>query len=81
MRRAFARWAIARFERAVDLNLENIERALRDASPVGRLLDLGCDDGELTTRFADAARAGEIHCVELAQHRRARDGLAAGSGT
>ena len=47
------------------LNLENIERALRETRPDGVLLDLGCDDGRLTMRFAAAARAREVHGVEV----------------
>jgi SAM-dependent methyltransferase len=53
------------FERAMALNLANIEEALRGAAPGGRLLDLGCDDGERTLVFARAAHAGEVHGVEL----------------
>jgi SAM-dependent methyltransferase len=47
------------------LNLLNIHRALARAAPGGRLLDLGCDDGTRTIEFAAAARAGEVHGVEV----------------
>ena len=48
------------------LNLENVEHALRLAPRDGRLIDLGCDDGARTRGFAAAARAREVHGVELA---------------
>jgi SAM-dependent methyltransferase len=54
------------FARAMALNLENIERSVRAAPPGGRLVDLGCDEGVRTLRFASAARADEVHGVELA---------------
>ena len=53
------------FDSAMELNLANIERALTDVAPGGRLLDLGCDDGKRTLRFAAAARASEAHGVEV----------------
>lgn len=57
------------FNRAAALNIANIEDALRAAAPVGRLLDLGCDDGELTMRLADAAGATKILGVEVVPER------------
>jgi len=64
------------FDRAMAVNLENVERSLRAVPSGGRLLDLGCDDGSRTLRFAAAARAAEVHGVELgteaATHARAR---------
>lgn len=50
---------------AMEGNLENMERALRGVAPRARLLDLGCDDGERTARFALAAQATDVHGVEL----------------
>jgi 2-polyprenyl-3-methyl-5-hydroxy-6-metoxy-1,4-benzoquinol methylase len=49
------------------LNLANIEQALESLPAGGRLLDLGCDDGALTLKFAEAARAPEVYGVELVQ--------------
>jgi len=66
MRAGLARRAEAMFERAMALNLENIERTLRSVPPAGRMVDLGCDDGARTLHFAAAARAAEVHGVELA---------------
>jgi SAM-dependent methyltransferase len=66
MRSALARRAAAMFNRAMALNLENVERALQLAPRDGRLLDLGCDDGVRTRGFAAAAQAREVHGVELA---------------
>src|SRR5262245_46505065 len=65
MQAALARRAEAMFASAMALNLENIEQSLRAASPGGTLVDLGCDDGERTLRFAAAARAADVHGVEL----------------
>jgi SAM-dependent methyltransferase len=66
MRATLARRAETMFARAMALNLENIERSVRAAPPGGRLVDLGCDDGGRTLGFASAARAEEVHGVELA---------------
>jgi len=66
MRAALARRADAMFARAMALNLENIEGALQAVPSGGRLIDLGCDDGARTLRFAAAARCNEVHGVELA---------------
>ena len=63
---AFGQWAAGRFERAMALNLANIEGELSTCPPGGRLLDLGCDDGSLTCRFASAMKADDVHGVELA---------------
>jgi SAM-dependent methyltransferase len=65
MRLALARRAERMFDRAMSLNLVNIEEALGAAPPGGRLVDLGCDDGARTLRLAVAAQAGEVHGVEL----------------
>ena len=65
IRHAFVRCAEAMFDQAMALNLANVERALQAAPPGGRLLDLGCDDGMRTLRYATASRAAEIHGVDL----------------
>ncbi len=64
------------FDRAMEQNLANIESMLA-TRPGGILLDLGCDDGANTTRFAAAARAAETHGLELIEERAE---LAAGRG-
>jgi len=51
------------FDDAMQLNLENIEKLLRTAHG-GRLLDVGCDDGERTLAFARAAGADEVAGIE-----------------
>ena len=56
------------FDRAMEQNLANIESMLA-TRPGGILLDLGCDDGANTTRFAAAARAAETHGLELIEER------------
>ncbi len=60
----------------MQLNIENIEGALRGVSGGGVILDLGCADGERTLGFARAARAAAMQGVELtrehAQAARAR---------
>ncbi|HSI98675.1 MAG TPA: hypothetical protein VK926_09965, partial [Gaiellaceae bacterium] len=61
----FVRRVEAMFGKAMDLNLANIERALRAVPAGGRMLDLGCDDGARTVVFAATARAGEVHGVEV----------------
>jgi SAM-dependent methyltransferase len=57
------------FHQAAALNVENIERGLRDASPAETILDLGCDDGELTLRLAAAAGARRTVGVEMVAER------------
>ena len=52
-------------------NNENIMRALRDRAPLPSLLDLGCDDGERTLLWAQAAQARDIHGVEVVPSRAA----------
>jgi SAM-dependent methyltransferase len=53
----------------MDLNIANIERALTSTPRGGRLLDLGCDDGANTSRFAEVAGAGAVHGVEIVHDR------------
>jgi SAM-dependent methyltransferase len=62
-------WAASLFERAAAENLSNIERLLRAHAPGGAFVDLGCDDGALTLELASAARADEIHGVEVVPER------------
>jgi SAM-dependent methyltransferase len=61
----FARVAGSMFERAMALNLANIETVLASAPADGRLLDLGCADGERTRLYAAAARTSDVHGVEV----------------
>jgi methionine biosynthesis protein MetW len=42
--------------------------SLAEPRPGGRLLDLGCGDGSLTVRVAQAAQAAEVHGVEFVEH-------------
>jgi SAM-dependent methyltransferase len=57
------------YSRAVEQNDENIARALAAHAPVESLLDLGCDDGTRTSSYARAARAIDIHGVEVVASR------------
>lgn len=59
------------FERAINQNDEHIAHALRERGPLHSLLDLGCDDGARTMLWARAARALEIHGVEVVPSRAA----------
>lgn len=61
----FRTWAAAAFEEAMEANLRHIEEMLTSIAPTENLLDLGCDDGANTLRFAVAAGASEIHGVEI----------------
>ena len=60
-------WATRRFELAMDANLATIDAALAAVEPGGRLLDLGCDDGAKTLRFAAAARASAASGAEVVE--------------
>jgi hypothetical protein len=51
----------------MDENLSNIEQMVASVSPVETLLDLGRHDGANTVRFAGAARASEVHGVEIVE--------------
>ena len=57
------------FTAALEQNDRNIEQALAASAPRERLLDLGCDDGARTMRYAAAARATSVHGVEIVEHR------------
>jgi ubiquinone/menaquinone biosynthesis C-methylase UbiE len=50
---------------AADLNRANILALTRNAPLNGRLLDLGCHDGEWSMRLAQSAKASEIHGIEI----------------
>lgn len=62
------RAAVRLFDRALADNLRNIEELLALAPP-SDLLDLGCDDGLNSIRFARAARARSIAGVEAVPER------------
>ncbi len=59
------------FERAMEQNNENIARVLRQRGPFVSLLDLGCDDGARTMRWAQAAAAQDVHGIEVVAERAA----------
>ena len=67
----YRQFGAAAFERAIEQNDENIEAALRRRAPLPALLDLGCDDGGRTMRFAAAAAAVDVHGVEAVADRAA----------
>lgn len=54
------------FEAAHDANLSNIEQLLEPGT-ANSLVDLGANDGSLTRRFAEIARADEVHAVEIVE--------------
>lgn len=67
----FEQWEI--YRKIVDHNYmvhdeigETITSLLRDNAPVNRLLDLGCGDAELPSRFLDRFPTIEYHGVDLA---------------
>lgn len=66
-RAQFRRWATAAFEAAMDENLRKIEQMMARVAQTEKLLDLGCHDGTNTLRFAAAARASEVHGVEIVE--------------
>jgi SAM-dependent methyltransferase len=70
----FRTWATAAFDTAMDANLRNIEAALRRVGAGGHLLDLGCDDGARTLRFARAARSARVSGVEIVHEQAERAG-------
>jgi len=65
----FRSWAGSSFDNSMKANIAGIERLLGDVPSDSCLLDLGCDDGANTIRFAAAARARETHGVELVEER------------
>ncbi len=77
LRKGLTGWAERSFDRALEQNVDNVVRLLDGTPPNAALLDLGCDDGSLTVRLAEAVDARTVHGVELVDER-AR--LAAGRG-
>jgi SAM-dependent methyltransferase len=67
----------AAFKRAIAQNDENIELALHGRAATGSVIDLGCDDGERTMRYAAAAGAGHVYGIEAVESRAA---IASGRG-
>lgn len=63
--------AAAAFDRAMAANIDNIV-ALLEHDPAAALLDVGCDDGELTMRLARAVGTPRVHGVELVEERASR---------
>jgi len=59
------------FGRALADNDENIARALAGHQPITSLLDLGCDDGSRTEKYARAAGAEHMYGVEVVESRAA----------
>ena len=51
----------------MEANIAGIETLLRGVPAYGCLLDLGCDDGTNTVRFAAVARVREMHGVEVVE--------------
>ena len=68
---AFRGLAARMFEAAMAQNLVNVERLLAGAAPCESLLDVGCDDGANTLRWAAAARASDLHGIEVVDERAA----------
>lgn len=62
-------WGTRQFALAMEANLENIEASLAAVDAGGTLLDLGCDDGERTIRFASAARSSTTSGAEVVDAR------------
>jgi SAM-dependent methyltransferase len=54
----------AAFGRAIAQNDDNIDRALSCRARGGSLIDLGCDDGARTVRYAQAAGAPDVYGIE-----------------
>ena len=69
--RRFRAAGLRLFEAAAAHNNENLLRLLHGAPPGAALVDLGCDDGEWTVRFGDAAGAASVHGVEIVEERAA----------
>ena len=58
------RWMLNVHRRAAEMNNRNILRLL-EPCPSGRFVDLGCFDGEWTTRVASVLRVAEVYGVDL----------------
>ncbi|MEX2049116.1 MAG: class I SAM-dependent methyltransferase [Gemmatimonadota bacterium] len=65
----FRGWATRAFEAAIERNIENVEELLRRGPRGAAFLDLGCDDGNLTLRFASALGTTNVHGLELVEER------------
>ncbi len=70
MKKALRDLAGAAFDRASAANVGNIV-SLLEPQVGGALLDLGCDDGLLTRRFAERVRASDVRGVEVVVERAA----------
>ncbi len=66
----FRRMAERMFGEAMDANVRNILELLERA-PGSNILDVGCDDGERTVQFAQAAGSDRVHGVEIVPERAA----------
>jgi SAM-dependent methyltransferase len=65
----FRLWAEQAFDRAMAANIENIVSLLEVGDGTTALLDLGCDDGALTQRFAETIATTDVHGVEIVEER------------
>lgn len=66
--RKVRQFAAAAFDRAMAANIDNIVMLLEhDSSAV--LLDVGCDDGQLTMQLARAVGTSSVHGVEVVEER------------
>ena len=69
VRGRLGRWASTLYEDAAAENVRAIEELLEPAGANTRLLDLGCDDGLLTARWAARVGAKDVHGVEIVDER------------
>jgi SAM-dependent methyltransferase len=63
------RWLDSIYEAAAAENQRAIEQLLEPGSDQASLLDLGCDDGLLTRRWADRVGAASVDGVEIVEER------------
>lgn len=64
-----SRWAATLYESAADENVRAIEGLLEAAGTDASLVDLGCDDGSLTARWAARTGTSALHGVEIVEER------------